>query len=416
MKITKPAQLRKTLDRVLASTPVLDLHTHLYDPAFGDLLLWGLDDVLTYHYLVSEFFRASDLPYDRFWAMSKAERADAIWQTLFVERSPLSEACRGVLTVLHELGLDPKQKDLKAHRKWFAAQKQDRFIDLVFKTAGVKEVVMTNDPFDDAERPVWEKGYRADPRFRPALRIDPVLLGWEKSWPRLRDWGYGVSADLTPDTLKGVARFFRDWALKTKGLYVGVSLPPEFRMPDEGPVGRLLEGALLPVCRELDLPLALMVGVRRQVNPDLRMAGDAMGRGNVEAVEWLCKAYPKNKFMATFLSRENQHQACVAARKFRNLLAFGCWWFVNNPSIIEEITLERVELLGTSFVPQHSDARILDQVIYKWAHSRRVIGDVLFRKYSDLLEAGWPVEETELRRDVEGFLGGNFEAFLKRRL
>jgi hypothetical protein len=57
------------------------------------------------------------------------------------------------------------------------------------------------------------------------------------------------------------------------------------------------------------------------------------------------------------LARENQHELAVAARKFGNLMVFGCWWFVNNPSLITEITRMRVELLGTSFIPQHSDAR-----------------------------------------------------------
>ena len=42
--------------------------------------------------------------------------------------------------------------------------------------------------------------------------------------------------------------------------------------------------------------------------------------------------------MVSVLSRENQHELCVYARKFGNLLPFGCWWFVNNPSIVEEIT------------------------------------------------------------------------------
>ena len=35
----------------------------------------------------------------------------------------------------------------------------------------------------------------------------------------------------------------------------------------------------------------------------------------------------------------------------------------------------RIELLGTSFIPQHSDARVLDQLIYKWDHSRQIIGE-----------------------------------------
>jgi hypothetical protein len=32
------------------------------------------------------------------------------------------------------------------------------------------------------------------------------------------------------------------------------------------------------------------------------------------------------KWLATFLSRTNQHEACVLANKFRNLHLYGCWW------------------------------------------------------------------------------------------
>ena len=414
MAIAQAADLRKALDKALASVPVTDIHTHLYAPCFGDLLSWGIDELLTYHYLVAEFFRASDMPYDTFWSLPRKAKAEAIWKALFIERSPLSEATRGVVTVLHALGLDAGRRDLESYRKFFAGQSRDAYIDRVFSLAGVKDCVMTNDPFDDAERPTWLGDYREDPRFKAALRIDPVLLGWDKSWKRMHDFGYKVEHRLTPRTLKEVQRFFRDWAKRTAGLYVGISLPPTFSAPENSITGQLLERALLPVCAELDLPLAMMIGVRRQVNPELRMAGDGMGRGNVEAVEYLCSAFPENKFMVTMLSRENQHQLCVAARKFRNLHLFGCWWFVNNPSIIEEITRERLELLGPSFTAQHSDARVLDQVIYKWAHSKKVVGDALFEKYSDLLASGWALDARELARDVEGLFGGNFRAFLGR--
>jgi hypothetical protein len=156
--------------------------------------------------------------------------------------------------------------------------------------------------------------------------------------------------------------------------------------------------------------------VKKLVNPRLRLAGDAVGKGAIGAVEHLCAEYPRNKFLVTMLSRENQHELCVAARKFRNLLIFGCWWFLNNPSLVEEITRMRLELLGLSFLPQHSDARVLDQLIYKWEHSRRIIGEVLCGKYADLLAAGWRLEEDEIRRDVGKLLGGNFRDFLKRQL
>ena len=112
------------------------------------------------------------------------------------------------------------------------------------------------------------------------------------------------------------------------------------------------------------------------------------------------------------LARENQHELAVAARKFGNLMIFGCWWFVNNPSLIDEITRMRVELLGTSFIPQHSDARVLEQLIYKWDHSRDLIATVLTDKYSDLAAAGWQASESEIRRDVRQYFQQNLIEFL----
>ena len=97
----------------------------------------------------------------------------------------------------------------------------------------------------------------------------------------------------------------------------------------------------------------------------------------MSAVHRLCRVHPDNRFLVTMLSRENQHELCVAARKFANLMPFGCWWFLNNPSIVSEITRERLELFGPTFVPQHSDARILEQLLYKWPHSRRDIANAL---------------------------------------
>ena len=140
---------------------------------------------------------------------------------------------------------------------------------------------------------------------------------------------------------------------------------------------------VLPACRARGIPFAMMIGVRRAVNPALGDAGDGVGRADVGASSELCAAHPENRFLVTMLSRENQHELCVAARKFGNLMVFGCWWFLNNPSIIDEITRERLELLGTSFIPQHSDARVLDQLIYKWPHSRRVLAGALADEYAD---------------------------------
>ena len=106
----------------------------------------------------------------------------------------------------------------------------------------------------------------------------------------------------------------------------------------------------------------------------------------------------------------------MAARKFSNLMPFGCWWFLNNPSIVSEITRERFELLGQSFIPQHSDARVLEQLIYKWKHARRQIVDALSISYEQLLQNGRAVTREEISRDVNRLFSGNFNEWITHSL
>ena len=411
---TAMLHLATQVEQVVAATPITDMHTHLYDPAFGELLLWGIDELLVYHYLVAEAFRYLDLPYEKFWALSQTEQANLVWEKVFLQNSPVSEACRGVLTTLHALGLDVKKRDLPALRKWFAGWKAEDYVSRCMELAGVEKIFMTNSPFDDLERPVWEKGFRRDERFVAALRIDPLLVAWGDTTPTLTRWGYKVGVSLTEKTISEVRRFLDDWTQRIQARYLMVSLGPEFDFPSDSFAARLLEKAVLPHCRDAGLPMALMLGVKRQLNPGLRLAGDGVGWSKLSALEHLCAKFQDNNFLVTVLARENQHELCVLARKFRNLHIFGCWWFTNVPSLIEEITQMRLELVGLSLTPQHSDARVLDQIIYKWQHSRRLIAQVLVDKYGDLTRAGWTVTRQEIERDVKNLFGGAFESFCRQ--
>ncbi len=378
------------------------------------MLLWGIDDLLVYHYLVAEAFRYFEMPYDKFWALPKTRQAELIWEALFLQHSPISESCRGILTTLQALGLDVKKRDLPGLRKWFSNWKAEEFITKCMELAGVSSICMTNSPFDDAERPIWEKGFKRDGRFTAALRIDPLLVAWSDTAPRLAKWGYKAGATLTEQTIAEVRRFLADWAEKVEARYMMVSLAPDFDFPADTSCARLLERAVLPECRELGIPMALMLGVKRQVNPGLQLAGDGVGLTKLSALENLCAAHPQNKFLVTVLARENQHELCVLARKFRNLHIFGCWWFTNIPHIVDEMTRMRLEMIGLSVTPQHSDARVLDQLIYKWRHSRKIISRVLQEKYIDLAETGWEITDEEIERDAGNLLGGAFESFCAR--
>lgn len=415
MSMITKEQIPQAVERALAAAPVTDLHTHIFSTAFGDLLLWGVDELVTYHYLIAENFRYTNMPFGQYFKLSKKEQSELIWKNLFLEHSPVSEAQRGVLTALNKLGLDVGSRNLASFREFCSSFTPGQFIDKVFQTAGVKAVVMTNDPFDARERAVWLAGGNNDSRFLAALRLDPLLNAYEQSYLLLQEWGYAVDKRLDAKSVEEIKRFLREWAKRMKALYMAVSLPPTFAVPEDSLRSRLIEECVIPVCRELDIPFAMMIGVNKRVNNALGDAGDSVGKSSVRPLEFLCEKYPDNKFLVTMLARENQHELAVTARKFRNLLVFGCWWFLNNPVIVEEMTRMRMELLGLSFVPQHSDARILDQLLYKWDHSRKVIAKVLVDKYSDLLATGWKLDEAELNRDVAGLMGDNFWQFVGKK-
>jgi hypothetical protein len=410
-----PDQIRGVVERELNATQFIDIHTHLFMPSLGSIGLWGIDELITYHYLEAELFRSSNVTPAAYFELSKTAKADLIWKTLFVENPPISEATRGVVAVLQSFGL-PAGGDigtLKEARAFFAGRRIESHVKDVFKRAGISEVVMTNDPLDPDEAPLWEQGAERDPQFHPVLRLDRILNKWEGHWQVLQSQGYRVAADATGHSAAEVRRFLADWANRMQPVYMAVSLPDTFAYPEDSARALFLREAVLPLCHELGIPLSVMIGVRYLVNPALRLAGDAVGKADLRAVERLCVEFPENRFLISVLSRENQYELCVYARKFANLMPFGCWWFLNNPSIVEEITRERLEMLGASFIPQHSDARVLEQVIYKWRNTRRTLTPILANSYQLLSEDGRPVTTEDIRHDVNRLFRGNFETFTR---
>jgi hypothetical protein len=404
-----PADLDALVEDVLACTPFVDVHTHLFPSSLRTFSLWGIDDLLTYHYLEAELFRVSTMRPQAYWTLPKSARADLVWRTLFVDQTPLSEATRGVVSVLHMLGLDPASPCLESLREFFRGLSLPDHVSQVFRLSGISSVVMTNDPLDPAEMAEWDRVGETDPRFHAALRLDRIVNEWEAHHHYLQAQGYNVTADPGAATLAELRRFLMRWSQRFSPRYMAVSLPDSFDFPKDDLRTRLLAGAVLPACRDLQLPIALMIGVRRQVNPLLQLAGDACGRADLRAVGALCSQFPENRFMVSVLSRENQHELCVYARKFGNLLPFGCWWFVSSASLVEEITTERLELLGTSFIPQHSDARVLEQLLYKWRDTRTILAPILANAYKRVAGNGRPVTRDDVVRDVTRLFRTNFE-------
>eukprot|EP00966_Prymnesium_polylepis_P029436 683917-Prymnesium_polylepis.1 len=163
----KKGQLDEVVRRYVNAVEAIDVHTHLLPPTHANLLLFGIDELLTYHYLVAELFMvlpidleedtvstqfdaAAQAPTtDEFFSWPKAKQADLVFEELFIKRTPLSEACRGVITCLKMLSLGealsraaradaPRDSRLTEVRAWFAEQEPAEYLEKVFGLAGLK--------------------------------------------------------------------------------------------------------------------------------------------------------------------------------------------------------------------------------------------------------------------------------------
>ena len=56
MSSIEERDIAQAVSEAVANEKVIDLHTHLFPPSHGRLMLWGCDALLTYHYLVADYF------------------------------------------------------------------------------------------------------------------------------------------------------------------------------------------------------------------------------------------------------------------------------------------------------------------------------------------------------------------------
>jgi hypothetical protein len=290
-------------------------------------------------------------------------------QHIFVRNTPVSEAASGVTSIFQALGLDTRRSNLAEAEAYFQGRDPDCHLNHILELADVDYVVMTNDPLDDREAVVWLKGDAADSRFCAALRLDRIVKESDTRWSKAED----------------LRRFLDEWSARMKPLYMAISLASLQPLMDESRRRQRILAVILSCCRDLDVPLTLMLGD-------------------------LCRMFPGNKFLVTCLSLENQHELSVLARKFSNLTPFGCCWFVNNPSMVLIITEQRIEMLGLTFIAQYSDSRVPEQLIYKWRNARRVVGVAYANSAARLAAIGRELSTVEVMRDADLLFRDNFNA------
>lgn len=236
-----------TVQQIFSQMPAVDMHTHLFPVGFGEYALSGVDELLTYHYLEAEYFRLKKLSPEQYFALTKSARADTIWDALFVRNTPISEATSGLVSIFETLGLDAHRSTLAEARAFFHAQDREKHLSRILELANLDSIVMTNDPLDGREAMIWAQGRPVDTRFCAALRLDRIVEEVDTRWTSAED----------------LRRFLEQWIARMSPLYMALSLASLSPLLAQSEKACRVRTVILPLCRDLGMPLALMLGVRR---------------------------------------------------------------------------------------------------------------------------------------------------------
>ncbi len=392
--------LSNKLSNIIDSTTIFDMHTHLFPPSHKNFFLSGFKNLLNYHYLIAELLTATNIDASTFYSYNFEKKASLIWNELFEKRTPVSEACSGVLSILKELNIEINNKNfLSISDEYDNKIQSDKNI---LNYSNVSSLVMTNNPFDLDEWSLFKSTDWDKKIYLASLRLDDLILDYEEAYNKAKN----QTSKQEQDT---IVAYLEKCYQQSRPVYAAVSLNlANFKTIVDGSMWR----NILAWLESKKLPLSLMLGVKRSVNKDFGLAGDGIGDINLKELSKLCNSFPKNKFLVTCLSLNDQHELTVLSRKHPNLRIFGFWWFMNQPTIIKQVLKMRIDMLGFSFIPQHSDARVTDQLIYKWSHFKKILYPILLEYYQNLLYKNFPLSEEILQRDINKLLFGNAKNFL----
>ena len=394
--------LKQTITEIINATEIFDIHTHLFPAEFKKYHLSGISEVLNYHYLIAELLTTTNINVKNFYELTKIEKANIIWEELFLKRTPISEACKGVLTILSELSIDYMFKSFDEINTEYSKL---NLSDLqIFKIIKISQVVMTNNPFDKSEWQLFKKKNWDTNKYLASLRLDDILINLEKCLDICKENinNFDNDNDLM---IKYLDKVYEE----SKPVYAALSL-------NGLQLNSFLKNKVFPdIFKWLErknIPLSLLLGVKRNVNKEFLLAGDGLDRIDLRRLSEICNQYSKNKILCSCLSFNDQHELTVLARKHQNLKIFGFWWFMNQPSLIKLILNLRIELLGLNFIPQHSDARVTDQLIYKWFHFKVLLSNVLYDHYKEIQLKNFKISENQISDDVSKLFFANSKNFL----
>lgn len=370
--------LRAAVREAVDGTPAFDCGTGLFPLPFGRHSRWGIDELLTTSTLALEVVADGRIAAAEFAKMPQVQRADVVWESLFLDCSPISNARLEVVAALSAFGLDVRRSNLAQARAYFDNAQPDKYIDDLLRIANVEGIVFGTDPLDLNESAVWLAGGFGDSRFRAGLRLDPIFDSLPSSCFRLKTMGYDVTDDLKRNSLAELRRYVDEWSRKTSAVNLQLFLSGPL-LEGSAP-SRILQEVVLPACKDGRMPLFLSLGPASW--------GPRFG-GLLELLDDLptvaSTICPGSIADAADLASYLQFGLCLDSGTGMTLAT-------------------SVGLGGASRASLCSAATVFDQLIGRWKLLRAAACKALSDRYQALADFGRPIERTEIYRDVATML------------
>lgn len=352
-----------------------DLHTHLFPECHRKFHKSGFIELLNYHYLSPEIYKINP---NINLKGSKKDIAREIWEKLFIERIPLSTASKGIIKILKVLGLFENrmtfnqllelEKDLKYDEKD------------IFSKANIKSVVMTNDPFNKEEWELFDKKNWDRDLYKASLRLDYLF--------QFKDLN---NTEFFEDYINQCIR-------KSSPKYLSFSLSNDS-------LKRIANSKnFIQWLTSLDLPIWLMIGVKRNINPVLGDAGDGIDLIDLTLFTDFISKCSSTKFLISNIHFRDEHYLNTLSRNLPNMSIVGSWWYMNNRSYSQNTYNARLQMLGSSHKLFFSDSRVLEQIIYKTYDFQRILDDLIFKIFHEYKAYNYQINLEQIEKTFNSLL------------
>jgi len=377
---------------VAKSIPLIDVHTHIN---FEKPTAKDPSQILLYHYIATEL-RSIGVPIEEVKAKSDDPVRDLLPYFKFIRNTATYWCLRQILSDLYEFHEDPRPENWNKLKEVIVDRAESRgwAEKLLKEKLNVKKIFLTIDPLVELKMIFNKELYVA------SLRLDPLVGGLSRENITALEKISGSEASNLDGFHECLLRRFKRLRDLTATATVAFQ-SPEVYVPTNRALGKevyeklyrgrpLLErdlrilrsialSVVLDVCRELKLPIQIMIGVIRDLPraspPDYAIA--LKQDGLLELCRFF-SIYEDVPFHLISAYRFQSHELTIIAKNYPNVYLTGYWWYCFYPESIAQHLLERLQLLPMSKICGFfSDAYVLEWIYGKTTLVRKMTSEAL---------------------------------------